>query len=326
LAQYKEIEAKDIDKGIRHWGLIPRRVLCHAGLGGSSHEKLFDDAIMAWNLADISAGPAGEERKGLKYALVHRMADDELCSADLRFCSELAATRLSQRYFTGKRKEVADWVTSAVEQELAGVRGNLFEPFVHHELETSGEHKYKVRKLSAPADAAGVPGAAAPSPPAAAPPPAPAPAPAPKDKSFHVTSSLVLPNLLEKSTVASKAVYTVHLPDSLAVGTYVHPKEKNFPSVDALFVSKEEISLFQVTVSLHHGVKAHYLNLVLAELCKLFPKHPVRLYFVSPVDVFPDLRAQPYYNTDGKVAKTLDQFPHVNNVEQFALAFPLGTF
>jgi len=315
--QLASVPPADIKEGARHWGLIPRRVFRLLREGDETHAEAFARTIGEFNFEDIHAVSAAEAKRQLKYSLIHVIPNEQLKYVGLKFCSELAATQLSQAYYKKQRQQVADWLVSATKPEYAGLRGNLFEPFVHHELETPGEHKYKIRKLAE---------AASPAAPAAA-----AVAPAPSEKVFRVDSHVVASDLLDQkrekvsdpgaSTNKYKVTYEVHLPKDLSLNCYVQPAEKIFPAVDSFLVSKDELSLFQVTVSRDHGVKAHYLNLLLGELKEVFKYHSIRLYFVTLPDVFPDLRAQPYYTTEGVVANNLNQFPHVKQVEQFALEF-----
>jgi hypothetical protein len=83
---------------------------------------VFAKTIGEFNFADIHAVSASEAKRQLKYSLIHVIADKDLKHVGLKFCSQLAATQLSQTYYQKERQQVAVWLVSAREPEYAELR------------------------------------------------------------------------------------------------------------------------------------------------------------------------------------------------------------
>lgn len=303
-SSFTDDEIFGLNKGYNLWGGIPRRVF-RTGKDISIHE-----AIAAFNLPDIDR--IQPDIRELKYALVHVVANDNLEKTGLKFCSDYAAYQLMERLLTRNKQQVCHFLQVATDPEIATVRGNLFEPFVHNGLSVIGRHTFKTRRLGAGGSSLHH------SPPAAA---------SAAAALVVSTTEMVEFNVLSTTTIHSSTPKM--LEDShCKVGTYVMPDVKVFPSIDSFLVLDDQIAFFQITVGLKHGVKAKYLD----DLIQLFtyskmvkPGLPWRLYFVTPPDIFPSFGTQPYLATKGKNAVDLTLFAHVQNVQQFVLEFPLST-
>jgi len=107
--------------------------------------------------------------------------------------------------------------------------------------------------------------------------------------------------------------------ENLQEGVYYRPKKKNYGAVDAVTKVGNDISLFQVTVSLGHGINTPELVKCLDELGEVSGK--IRLYFVVPVDVFPEFKHQSY-NQQKDIPR--EKLAKAKEIEQWVLEMPLS--
>ena len=100
---------------------------------------------------------------------------------------------------------------------------------------------------------------------------------------------------------------------------YLRPKSKTFEAADAICLPN---SIFQVTVSTSHPIKANGLKKIIKELKKHIdwtPDTRVNYYFVVPPDVYKDFHDKQKYHTAKETeVKDCDQF---EKVDQYVLNF-----
>ncbi|KAF0704419.1 hypothetical protein DYB28_008092 [Aphanomyces astaci] len=99
-------------------------------------------------------------------------------------------------------------------------------------------------------------------------------------------------------------------------GVYLRPKNKNYPSVDAIV--KPDI-LLQVTVGATHPCKQRGLDSAIKLLAT--PEQP-KLVFVLPPDRFDDFKHQRYVTVDGRT--TTNPFVTLRNIKQYAMEVTLA--
>ncbi|KAF0480809.1 crinkler CRN family protein [Gigaspora margarita] len=103
---------------------------------------------------------------------------------------------------------------------------------------------------------------------------------------------------------------------------YNIPKSKTFASIDSFSLDKNDLALYQITVSKTHGIKIKGLNDLNRSLTWVKNANNINIYFVVPSDIFETFPLQKFKTAKDEDSQKIQGWS--NRITQYALEIDLG--
>ena len=143
LATTLKFETDELKKNYEIVGGIPRLVFCHVNGIDLIRQKI-DTKVL---LTDAKKLITWEKDLDASHILLHRWSSNDYLSYEMRFASEYVQSRileLTQRF--GSLNAAHFLANSAYFPLLAGVRGQIYEPFAYKKISSGGTFKARCYK------------------------------------------------------------------------------------------------------------------------------------------------------------------------------------
>ena len=211
---------------VKDWGNVPRNVIVNPA--GTLDQAI--ETITTMSSLQEKMRAAVNEDLGLPSTLIHLVPSSDYTTISARACSQKAAEMIFARLVKNEWDELVDLAFSGSDSGLYTAAGLVFECFAHEVLKKGG-NRYRLRSLGSGEDDKR----------------------ASEEIDLHMKKSQAY---FEFSTTGLKEW-------KIMKNTYCKPKALNFPCVDALLLSDQEVLyMFQMTRTEEHPIK-------LGPLCKM---------------------------------------------------------
>ncbi|CAI2174198.1 6219_t:CDS:2, partial [Funneliformis geosporum] len=271
------------------WGPIPRSILENWD-DALYNEKEFETLIHEIDLKNCmkSVNEAGMSKNSASGRLIHIHVGPNFTDKHYQFASSLVSHTLINLYEKQLGNDLRDLITCSSNQSpIASYRGNLFEDIAHKELSKGG--RFRIRELKKGVNTTEI-----------------------KDKEVEK---------LEYNWFTTMK----HVREDC----YNRPKSKIFETIDSFSLEKcdRTLALYQITVSMNHGIKAKGLKVFKRSKWDNSSKKFIewdesfKLYFVVPSENFETFPWQSYRTKTNNSIKNHPQW--IKEIPQYALEIRL---
>ncbi|CAG8543050.1 4893_t:CDS:2 [Ambispora gerdemannii] len=260
------------------WGGIPRYVVEKAEM--ESSQRLLEVALATADFDKIIQSIGNiDSKKDVSHRLIHITCDEKYLQTGVIFASKWIADNLLDRFEQLCFEKVKSFLFgNGGQSACSGLRGQLFEAYAHKVL-VRGNKSYRVRNLEDGKEF---------------------------QKHFTACEHVLFTQLSNINRTEHK-------------GKYCQPKSRTFCAIDAFILGQSNTinTLFQMTVSSNHPIKAHELEKVM----NIGTSHDLyEFYFVVPPEIWNDFTKQKYVNLNDTNRKRLG---HLSQITQYVLEMPL---
>eukprot|EP00953_Heterococcus_sp_UTEX-ZZ885_P008874 5265-Heterococcus_DN1.PRE.26 len=270
------------------WGGVPRYVLEYAE--DLQQQALLDEALLRCLSAGVgavisNAGEVSGSTDTLSDKIIHITTEDFI-SKQLMWASEYVFERFLKEQSNLLHRELRAFMRASVNiPSLAGIRGILFEPYVHNLMKSGGT--FSSRLLT-------------------------------DDTNSNTTE------ILQWTFACHGEVRFDRLKSILTVETeqYYCPTVTNLAAADAFVVLGDELVIFQVTVSLQHPVRMKDITDIFECVQNSGVQiQQCTLVFLVPTSSFHEFKAQQFHTVNGTVARNTPQ--HISSCQQWVVQLSL---
>ena len=233
IAMYPDMAVAEFRSRFDHWGGIPRFVLAQLS---DANQRLLVQAIASATLSDIVACVGHTfAHPDVSHRILHLHVEADFVTTSVRWASLWVAEEVAMRLFENEKNNLITFLsTSAVERDLAGLRGVLWEAYCHRRLAAGGN--FNCRNL--------------------------------------VTTAMPVDGAAEVIAIepSSDCHIFESWPEvrNLPLNVYIRPRIKNLSAVDSVM---QPDKLCQITVSLSHTINCKGLLQALsgmqADICQV---------------------------------------------------------
>ena len=290
LCTIKKSESAKAKERFDHWGGIARYIFRRGEVPKHSEYDELNSAISNCSSDKIISMATGLHNGDIKensHKMLHlrpmtKLEDGQVdyTTTQVFFASNYVADRVFEMYQEKSEHALIEVLKICKDNWVNGIRGQLFERFVHSRFVSRSEHEYDAKCLE------------------------------PGHSRYNKVEQKRFGQLKEVHLESAEEL----TPDKIKPGLYLKPVSQNFESIDSIIPPK--IGL-QITVAGSHPVKIKGLQRIVQSLSCTKQK-PLQLYFVVPREEFGNYEKQKYVdNTKKNRAKKTQE--HFDGVEQWVL-------